>query len=377
MGTADGAVLSTTKIVHHGPDPVRWTMVILGEGFTNAELDRYHRATESFVTKLFETEPFRRMWCAINIYRVDVRSDESGADEPANCADGTPGPATARNVRTYFDASFCRDGTGRLLYGDEALALSTATTAVPEVDATVVIVNSTRYGGAGGPAAWFSLAPAADEIGLHELGHSAFRLADEYGDRDANWAAGEPPQPNVTTITDRATTKWAARIAAATPLPTQDNPGCAAMSSAPSPVAAGTVGLFAGGDRAFCGIYHPTHDCRMRTLGQPFCVVCRDAIIARLRPHLPAFSGPVVGTQFHGSLVAGQTRQWFTYNWPACWHVLWTVVATSPITPGPGLRYRVRVERSSRERITYWLTVTNESGVPIEFDGRYEVVARV
>jgi IgA Peptidase M64 len=374
MGTADGSVGATTKIVDHGPDAARWTMVILAEGFRTAELDQFRLAAESFVTKLFTTPPFDRMWCAINVYRVDVSSTDSGADEPATCGDGTTGTGTT--ARTYFDSSFCTANTGRLLWGNEGLALATAQAAVPEVDATVVIVNSTRYGGAGGSVAWFSRAAAADEIGVHELCHSAFRLADEYGDTIATWSGGEPPEPNVTTITARATTKWAARIAAATPLPTQDNTGCAAMTTAASPVPAGTVGLFAGGSRAFCGIYHAEHACRMQTLGKPFCAVCSDAIVARLRPHLPAFSGPVVGTQFHGTLAARETKRWFTYNWPACWHVLWTAVPTTPVTTAPSVRMRVRVERSSRERITYWLAITNDSDSSVEVDGRYEIVAR-
>jgi len=375
MGTADGAVGATTKIVDHGSDAARWTMVILGDGFQAGELASFQAAAESFCTKLFETEPFRRMWCAINVYRVDVTSTDSGADEPALCADGENG--TGAVVRTFFDSTFCFNNTGRLLVGDQALALTTAQTAVPEVDATVIIVNSTRYGGAGGSTAWFSLAPAADEIGVHELGHSAFQLADEYGDGTLpTWVLGEPPEPNVTTITDRATTKWAARIAAATPLPTQLNPGCAAMNPAASPVPAGTVGLFAGGSRAFCGIFHPEHSCRMQTLGLPFCKVCSDAIVARLSPHLPTFSGPTVGNQFHGTLSPGQTRRWFTYNWPACWHVVWTVLPSSPVTPTTGLTWRTRVERSTRERLTYWIEITNKTDQDIEFDGRYEILAR-
>jgi hypothetical protein len=375
MGTADGAVGATTKIVDHGPDSARWTLVILAEGFRAGEMDRFHLAAESFVTKLFETQPFRQMWCAINVHRVDVSSTDSGADEPAHCGDGTVGSGVV--ARTYFDATFCVANTGRLLAGSDSRALVTAQTAVPQVNATVVIVNSTRYGGAGGAVAWFSLAPAADEIGVHELCHAAFGLADEYGDTIATWTGGEPTEPNVTAITDRASTKWASKIAAGTPLPTQNNPGCAAMNPAASPVPAGTVGLFAGGSRAFCGIYHAEHSCRMQTLGQPFCAVCRDAIIRRLAPHLPTFSGPTVGTQFHGSLGPRETKRWFTYNWPACWHVLWTAMPTSPVTPGPGLTWRVRVERSSRERITYWIAVTNETATPLEIDGRYEIVARV
>ncbi len=373
MGVADGAVIGTTKIVDHGPDSARWNLVILAEGYKDTEMDKFHFAAEAFVTKLFETQPFRAMWCAINVHRVDVKSTDSGADEPATCGDG--GTGTGTMTRTYFDASFCRDGMSRLLYGDMALAQATANAAVPGFQAAIVIVNSTRYGGAGGSVAWFSQALAADEIGVHELGHSAFKLADEYGGNDT-WTAGEPPEPNVTTITDRATTKWASRISAATPLPTQDNPGCAAMTTAASPVPAGTIGLFAGGSIFYCGIYHPEHKCRMQILGDPFCKVCSDAIAARLRQHLPKFSGPITGTQFQGSLAAGETKRWFTYNWNACWHVLWTVMPTAPVTPGPALRHRVRVERASREHITYWISVTNESKVAVEFDGRYEIVVR-
>lgn len=374
MSTADGAVVSTTKIVDHGPDSRRWNLVIMSEGFTSAQLDAYHVAAEAFVNKLYATDPFRRMWCAINVHRVDVRSNESGADEPANCGDGGVGSGVTR--KTYFDASFCRDGTSRLLYGDENLAVKTAKDAVPAVHARVVIVNSTRYGGAGGSCAWYSLEATADEIGVHELGHSAFGLADEYGDSIATWSLGEPSEPNVTTITDRATTKWHDKIAAATPLPTQLNTGCAAQTTAASPVAADVIGLFAGGSRAYCGIYHPRHTCRMRVLGNDFCPVCQDAIVARLRPFLPQFSGPVTGTQFHGSLAAGHTTRWFTYNWPACYHVVWTVVPTSPVAPGPELHWRVEVERSSRERLTYWIVVTNDSDRTIELDGRYALLAR-
>ena len=49
---------------------------------------------------------------------------------------------------------------------------------------------------------------------------------------------------------------------------------------------------------------------------------------------------------------------------------------TTPVTTGPSVRLRVRVERSSRERITYWLAITNDSDSPVEVDGRYEIVAR-
>ena len=374
MSAADGAIVSMTKLVDHGPDATRWTMVILSEGYQVTGLAKFHSDADSFVTRLFATPPYTDMWCAINIYRVDVSSTDSGADDPAVCGDGSVGTGTV--AATFFDTTYCFAGTRRLLVGDQALALTTAQAQVPEVDATVVIVNDAKYGGAGGSVAFFSTHPSAAEIGIHEVGHAAFGLVDEYGDIVDTWTGGERPEPNVTSITDRATTKWASLIAAGTTLPTQTNPLCTTDNTAASPVPAGTVGLFEGGGRAHCGLYRAEHDCYMRVLGQPFCVICRAAIRRRLAPHIPVFSTPVVGAQFGGTLAASETRRWFSYDWPACWHVVWTVNTTTPVTPGPGITWRVQVERASRERITYWIKVTNLTTNPLDIEARYAIMAK-
>jgi hypothetical protein len=373
VSAADGVVVGRTKLVDHGADGARWCLVITSDGYKTAELPTFHADAASFVDKLFATPPFTQMWCAINVYRVDVSSTDSGADNPAACADGSVGSGVA--AATFFDSTFCTAGTRRLLAGNQGLALLTAQAQVPEVDATVVIINSTEYGGAGGSVAFFSRHADASEIGVHELGHSAFSLADEYADLNNGWTAGEPAQANLTTITDRTTTKWADLLAAATPLPTQPNPDCTKENLAASPVPAGTVGLFEGGGRSRCGVYRPEHQCRMRTLGQPFCHVCERAIRRRLAPFMPVATGPRLGVQFTGTVPAKATQRWFTYNWPACWNVVWTVTTTTPVTPGPGLDWRVRVERSSRERITYWIDVENLTPTPIDVSGRYAIVA--
>lgn len=293
MSSSDGYVVagSTTKIVDHGPDTARWNMVILSEGYQASELNKFHNDAQRFVDQLYATPPFDQLWCGINIFRVDVVSNQSGADYPATCPDDGPGDgvSTSITVATYFDASFCRDSTRRLLSGDELSALNVARAAVPHMNMTMVIVNSSRYGGAGGGVAWFSTDPSSAQIGIHEMGHTAFKLGDEYGDRDAHYTGGEPlEQANITTITNRATTKWHDLIAASTPLPTMTNePGCASQTTTPSPYPDGTVGLFGGGARAFCGIYHPEERCKMRILSAPFCAVCRRKIRSALAGFVP------------------------------------------------------------------------------------------
>jgi len=80
------------------------------------------------------------------------------------------------------------------------------------------------------------------------------------------------------------------------------------------------------------------------------------------------------GVQFRGSLAAGQTRRWFTYGWPAHWHVVWTVMPTTVRPGAPQVRWRVRTERASDARATYWIDVTNLSNAPVDFEARFAVL---
>jgi hypothetical protein len=81
-----------------------------------------------------------------------------------------------------------------------------------------------------------------------------------------------------------------------------------------------------------------------------------------------------VGVQFTGTIPANQTRRWFTFRWPAHWHVVWTVVPTSPRPGGPQIEWKVQVERASDQYITYWISITNLTPVPVNIEARYAVL---
>lgn len=85
---------------------------------------------------------------------------------------------------------------------------------------------------------------------------------------------------------------------------------------------------------------------------------------------------PICGTQWTGSVGANQTQRWFTFNWPATWHVIWTVMPTTPSASGAQLTWSVAVQRSSAEYATYWITVQNLTGAPVSFEGRYAILSR-
>lgn len=82
-----------------------------------------------------------------------------------------------------------------------------------------------------------------------------------------------------------------------------------------------------------------------------------------------------VGVQFTGTLPAGATQQWFTYNWPQAWHVEWNVVPTSPRPGAPQIEWQVEVERASADNITYWITVRNLVAVPTNIEARYAIMS--
>ena len=286
MGTSDGTILGTTKIVNNGPNEARFNLVIMGDGYTNAQISQFEQDTQNFVNALFAVAPFDTLRSAFNVHRVNVTSTDSGADDPAACG------GSGAVVRTYFDAAFCNSGVRRALVVNSTTAITVANAQVPQHHAIMVIVNSTIYGGTGGQVACFSLAPSANEIGIHELGHSAFGLADEYEyyrgcgvDTDRNnHPTTEPAQVNVTVNSNRDTIKWRDLIAATTPMPTTHNANCAVCDPQSNPVAAGTVGAFEGAHYYHCGAFRPQFNCRMRALGQPFCAVCQRRIRDVLKP---------------------------------------------------------------------------------------------
>jgi IgA Peptidase M64 len=334
MGSSDGYVVGTTKVVDHGPDNARWNLVIIGDGYRVGELANYHTHVQNIITEFRNTPPFNELFCGINVHRIDVVSTESGADDPG-CAGGT-----AVTAKTYFDGTFCTPFAGspldRLLSVDTALALSVATTQVPLRHQVLCIVNSTKYGGSGGAIATCSVNVHANKIAIHEIGHSAFGLADEYGGNGAGTPPGEPSQPNVTRNTNRAANKWRALIAATTPMPSQCD-ACAASTCVPpaAPPPVGSVGTYEGAIYSDCNTYRPLSSCYMRDCG-PFCPVCAGVIRTTLQPFQPAETANLVTPSISFTNVpAGMGGVGVTTHRAIRWDVVTCRSLTFQITAGP------------------------------------------
>ncbi len=85
---------------------------------------------------------------------------------------------------------------------------------------------------------------------------------------------------------------------------------------------------------------------------------------------------PICGTQFSGQLAANASGRWFTFNWPSCWHVLWTVMPTSPNPGAAEVQWTTEVERATDEFVTYWIKVQNLTAVAVSFEARFAILSR-
>ncbi|KRE52424.1 hypothetical protein ASG92_25465 [Arthrobacter sp. Soil736] len=85
---------------------------------------------------------------------------------------------------------------------------------------------------------------------------------------------------------------------------------------------------------------------------------------------------PRTGTQFTGALAGNETKRWFTFNWPATWHIIWTIMPVTPRPGSPQISWAVQIERANAEYATYWITVRNLTPDQLTFEGRYAVLSR-
>jgi len=244
-------VIGTTQIVDNGSDAERFDLVILSEGFTTEQLATFAMQAEGFSDFFFNTPPFSTNCSAINVWRIDVASAESGVDDPSACAGGT-----GATVDSIFDGTYCSDGMNRrLLRVNEAKVIGVLNDEVPGWDQALVLVNAPIYGGTGGQVAVAAANGAYEIVAMHEIGHAAFGLADEYPywagcdtdmDRDMHPAV-EPAEANVTTVTDLAQLKWGALVEEGTAIPTTENEDCTMCDVQPDPTPDDVVvGLYEG-----------------------------------------------------------------------------------------------------------------------------------
>ncbi len=274
--TGDGSVVSVTKIQDNGPDTLRFNIVIMGDGYRSAELPTFETKAQQVVAAFNANIAFGHCGGAVNFYRVNIASTESGSDKPCN----TPPISKA----TYLDSRYCQGGTQRCIWSSNiGLIISTANSATANWHFIVVLVNDAEHGGCAGSGITFSSTGTGfTSTAMHELGHALGGLADEYEYGGTPVYSGpEPGAVNLTTQISRENVKWYDLILETTPVPTWESVSCTNTVNSTDT----RIGTHEGGGYHYCDIYHPSGQCLMRILGVEFCQVCQRRIQQILLPH--------------------------------------------------------------------------------------------
>lgn len=247
-------------LISNGPPGNRIDLVAVGDGYLATELGTYATHAINGINRLFLQRPFSDYATFFNVHRVDVVSPDSGVDHD-------PTYPTWRNTALHM-GFFCSN-IERLLCVNVGVAYNYALNA-PDVNQVLAIANSGKYGGAGYTSSELATFAggnsSAPEIAIHELGHSLGNLADEYDYGDgATYTGGEPSSGNLSTLTSSqmaaAGSKWAAWLGTSDPL--YD----------------GLQSTFQGGGYYQFGMYRPSSNSKMRSLGRPFNLPSTEALI--------------------------------------------------------------------------------------------------
>ena len=291
-----------------GPSPEKVDLLILGDGYTQADMKKFEADARRLSAHLFSVSPFRERARDFNVWAMAVPTEKSGITRPST---GVHNPSA---LGTRYD-----------IFGSERYVLTLDNRALREIaqhasyEFIEILVNNETYGG-GGIFGQFSTAAASNEwanyLFVHEFGHHFAGLADEYYTSPVAYqsASGrpEPWEPNVTALRDPAKLKWKRHVKAGTPLPTpwpkaeyEDASRAyqkkrAALRAANRPESEmnalfredlarskalfdkqphrHTIGAFEGANYEASGYYRPAMQCLMFDRSETFCPVCQDGI---------------------------------------------------------------------------------------------------
>ncbi|QGZ39727.1 peptidase M64-like protein [Pseudoduganella flava] len=289
-----------------GPSPRKVDLLIIGDGYTRAELGKFEKTAKRLAEHLFAVSPFKERAQDFNVWGLAVPTEESGISRPSTHTHH------ASPLNTRYD-----------IFGSERYVLTTDNRALRDIaqyapyEFIEILVNNDTYGG-GGIYGQFSTAAAdndwANYLFVHEFGHHFAGLADEYYTSPVAYQAAsgrpEPWEPNATA--DPVHPKWLRHVTSGTPLPTpwpkaeyeahsreyqkiraqlrkENRPEgemsklfkedlawtSALFARAPH---AHAVGAFEGANYEATGYYRPAQQCLMFDRSDAFCAVCAEAI---------------------------------------------------------------------------------------------------
>lgn len=304
--TRDFAV---SQLMNNGDPSGKVDILILGDGYSKNEIQKFHDDAKYFNDVMFNTTPFKERKSDFNVWTIDVISEESGIDIPD------------KNVwkNTALGTMYNTFGSARYVLTEANRELHDIASAAP-YDFITILINDKRYGGGGIFNLYTTTYTISDQKGqewqrdyvyVHEFGHSFGGLGDEYyssstGYTDFYPKGVEPWEPNITALRNKNEIKWKSFFTQDTPIPSpwdkkkydsleairgkldrlasdyyeKREPILKATEKiVKDPSWVGKVGAFEGAGYVSEGLFRPSIDCRMFSLSLvDFDPVCRASI---------------------------------------------------------------------------------------------------
>jgi hypothetical protein len=295
-------------ISENGPAEGKVDIVILGDGYSKTEMDKFRKDASRLSGYLMNAEPFISHRKEFNIRAIETPGESSGVNKPHH-------GVFKRTPLTVHYSSFDSE---RYALSYDNRTIRDIASQVP-YDLMVIMVNERTYGG-GGIYNLYTTVSAdnkfSEYIMIHEMGHHMAALADEYYTSAVSYEIPqvkvEPWETNITALLDKNNLKWKDLLKEGTPLPTPwnkdefDKFGYSIQKERDSLRNAGVaeifmedlftrqmetenkffaneqyrdmVGAFEGAGYLAKGLYRPQIDCIMYTRHLRFCKVCSRSI---------------------------------------------------------------------------------------------------
>jgi hypothetical protein len=296
------------ELERNGSPEEKVDFLILGDGYTKDELEKFEKDARRMLEKLFATSPFKERRKDFNIWAICPPSAESGISRPS--------------LGIYRDsplnASYDAFGSERYVLTYDNQGLRKVAQFAP-YEFVEILANSRTYGGGGIFNLYGTVSVDSAQAGyifVHEFGHHFAGLADEYYTSPVAYTLDpnriEPWEPNVTTLQNPTEIKWKQLLTPGVEIPTPWNKKeyddrlreyqkrrttlraekkseeqmeqlfrelrefeIQFFAAEPNK---NKVGAFEGADYQATGFYRPQLDCIMFTRSPDFCTVCRAAI---------------------------------------------------------------------------------------------------
>jgi len=311
VNPADLVHSNTVDIIQeNGPASEKVDIVILGDGYTKAEMGKFKADAKRLSAVMMEQEPYKSRKKDINIRAVETPSEVSGVCKPhpgvfKRSALGVRyGVFDSERYALTFDNKTVRNEASQVPY-----------------DFMIILINERTYGGGGIYNLYTTVSvdnKYAEYIMVHEYGHHMGGLADEYYTSSVSYEAKdiklEPWEPNVTALLDKNNLKWKELVTPGTPIPTpwnkevfdkfgyevQKQRDSLRQARVPEEVMEAlfmrqyrqedeffsrekfrdAVGAFDGANYTQKGLYRSQLDCIMFTRHMHFCKACQKSLVS-------------------------------------------------------------------------------------------------